>query len=61
MKEYRLGEWVDDENPKEEAKPPIQRIAKDISIIRAWVQFFGIITVAGWVVGFLYLLALWGN
>lgn len=47
MKEYRLGEWVDDGEPKEKEKSPIQRIADDISIIRAWVRFFSIITIIG--------------
>jgi hypothetical protein len=47
MKEYRLGEWVDleSENVKPLEKTPIQGIARDIYIIRCWVQFFGITSV----------------
>ncbi len=55
MKEYRLGEWVDleSENAESLEKTPIQRIAMDIYIIRCWVQFFGIASVAVGVLWFL--------
>ena len=55
MKEYRLGEWVDLEttNAKSLEKTPIHGIARDIYIIRCWVQFFGITSA---VVGVLWFL-----
>lgn len=62
-KEYSEWEWMAPEKRaagKLEEKEPMLRIAEDVSIIRAWVRFFSIITVIGWVIGFIFIIGILG-